>query len=114
TVSARSEAALERKKEDLIEIFSANPEISLADGAFTLNAGREAFAVRQSFVCSSNEEVIAALANKKERHSQTNAREHSVVFLFPGQGKSYDDLGVDLYRSEAVFRDAVDHCSQTL
>ncbi|HST78329.1 MAG TPA: amino acid adenylation domain-containing protein, partial [Verrucomicrobiae bacterium] len=114
TLSVRSEAALESRKKELIETFSSNPQMLLADAAFTLNAGRETFAVRQSFVCSSNEEAIAALTNKKERHSHTNAREHSVVFLFPGQGKAYADLGDDLYSNEVVFRDTVDHCSQIL
>ncbi|HKT52101.1 MAG TPA: beta-ketoacyl synthase N-terminal-like domain-containing protein, partial [Candidatus Angelobacter sp.] len=114
TLSARSETALEHRKKELIGIFSANPDISLAETAFTLNVGREAFAVRQSFVCSSNQEAVAAFTTKKESHSHTNAREHSVVFLFPGQGKAYDDLGADLYHSEAVFRDTVNHCSEAL
>src|SRR6185312_9504756 len=110
TLSSRSEAALERKKEELVQALSRNPAIPLADVAFTLNAGREAFALRQSFVSGNNEEAIAALTGKKERTSHANEREHSVVFLFPGQGKAYDDLGADLYRSEAVFRDVVDRC----
>jgi amino acid adenylation domain-containing protein len=114
TLSARSEATLERRKKELVKVFSAKPEISLADAAFTLNAGRETFAVRQSFVCSSNEEAIAALVNKREPHRHTDSREHSLVFMFSGQGKAYQDLGADLYSSEVLFRDTVNHCSETL
>jgi len=114
TLSARNETALERRKKELVEIFSTNRQMSLADTAFTLNAGRETFAVRQSFACSSNEDAIAELTTTKERHSHTNAGEHSVVFLFPGQGKAYPGLGADLYSSEAVFHDTVDRCSETL
>ena len=37
-----------------------------------------------------------------------------VVFLFPGQGKSYTELGSDLYREEALFREEVDRCCRAL
>ena len=37
-----------------------------------------------------------------------------VVFLFPGQGAQYPDMGRGLYETEEVFRDEVDRCAEIL
>jgi malonyl CoA-acyl carrier protein transacylase len=42
------------------------------------------------------------------------AQERPVVFLFPGQGKAYIDLGSDLYSDEPRFREEVDYCCSRL
>ncbi|HZD93813.1 MAG TPA: type I polyketide synthase, partial [Candidatus Sulfotelmatobacter sp.] len=114
TLSARSESALEQRKTDLVNALLAKPAVSIADTAFTLNTGRKAFPVRQSFVCSNVDEAIAAITNAKERAIRARAQQRPVVFLFPGQGKSYSDLGTDLYRHEARFRKEVDRCCDLL
>ena len=36
------------------------------------------------------------------------------VFVFPGQGSQYVNMGFELYRSETVFREAVDECALIL
>ena len=37
-----------------------------------------------------------------------------MVFLFPGQGTQYVNMGLELYRHEAVFREQVEHCATLL
>jgi acyl transferase domain-containing protein/NAD(P)-dependent dehydrogenase (short-subunit alcohol dehydrogenase family)/acyl carrier protein len=114
TLSARSESALERRRADLANSLRERPDIHLADIAFTLNVGRRDFAFRQSFVCNNTEDAIAALTDSKEKPVRTLAQERPVVFLFPGQGKAYTDLGSDLYRDEPRFREEVDYCCSRL
>jgi amino acid adenylation domain-containing protein len=114
TLSARSESALERRRADLANALRERPDLHLADIAFTLNAGRRDFALRQSFVCANAQDAIAALTESKEKPVRAVARERPVVFLFPGQGKAYVDLGSDLYRDEPRFRKEVDYCCSRL
>ena len=42
------------------------------------------------------------------------AQASPIVFMFPGQGAQYPDMGAGLYATEAVFRDAVDQCASVL
>ena len=114
TLSARSESALERRSADLVNALRERPDLDLADIAFTLNAGRRDFAFRQSFVCANAEDAIAALTDSKEKPVRALAQERPVVFLFPGQGKAYTDLGSDLYCDEPRFREEVDYCCSRL
>ena len=79
-----------------------------------MNTGRRDFGFRQSFVCTNAEDAIAALANAKKKPVHALAQERPVVFLFPGQGKAYADLGSDLYRDEPRFREEVDYCCSRL
>ncbi len=37
-----------------------------------------------------------------------------VIFLFPGQGAQYVNMGLDLYREEPRFREAVDRCAEAV
>ena len=114
TLSARSESALESRRADLANALRERPDSHLADIAFTLNTGRRGFAFRQSFVCANAEEAITALTSPKEKPVRVVAQERPVIFLFPGQGKAYIDLGYDLYRDEPRFRKEVDYCCSRL
>jgi acyl transferase domain-containing protein len=41
-------------------------------------------------------------------------RDPPVVFMFPGQGAQYVNMGAELYRTEAVFRQGMDRCAELL
>src|SRR5262249_33952596 len=114
TLSARSEPALEQKKADLANMLVEYPDLPLTDIAFTLNSGRQGFAVRQSFVSRNAEDAIDAIASTKEKPVHAVKQGCPVVFLFPGQGKAYTDLGSHLYRYENEFQETVDVCCSRL
>lgn len=116
-LSARTPTALSRAATQLAEHLDGEPDINLADVAWTLSVGRKAFAHRIAVVADDvagaaaqlrSPEVAAAAARSKL------ARPGGVVFLFPGQGATYPAMGRGLYETEPAFRAAFDACADAL
>ncbi len=112
-LSGQSAAAMEAATAKLVRHLGEHPEQDLADVAFTLQVGRDAFEHRRMLVCRDREEAIALLeALTPERvvtRSQAPVR-RPLTFMFPGQGAQYAGMGSGLYASEPVFRAEVDRC----
>ncbi len=114
-LAAKSPAALERAGANLARFLADHPDANLADVAFTLQSGREHFAFRRSVACTDHASAIAALVMPAlpTRAAADNNRP-DVVFMFPGGGTQYAEMGKSLYASEAVFRAVVDECATLL
>jgi amino acid adenylation domain-containing protein len=113
-LSARNPEALEESFDHLHTYLKGHPSSSLADVAYTLQRGRKPFAYRWAAVCNDIPEALDILASRKENGispGQANDRvKPSVVFLFPGQGAQYVEMGRGLYEHEPVFRKELDRC----
>jgi amino acid adenylation domain-containing protein len=117
TLSARSEASLDRATENLAEYFKAHSDVNFADAAWTLQAGRRAFPCRRTVIARDVSEAIAALTQKDRKRMQTRLRSGEnpeVYFLFPGQGSQHANMAREIYDTETVFREAVDRCAKIL
>jgi acyl transferase domain-containing protein/thioesterase domain-containing protein len=117
-LSARTEAALEETASRLATHLLDNPSLSLGDVAFTYQSGRTAFRNRRFAVASTSAQAARTLLAPETRRGFTGSvpstSSSSVVFLFPGQGSQYLNMGADLYASESVFRDSLDQCAEQL
>ncbi|MFC7440510.1 type I polyketide synthase [Laceyella putida] len=117
TISAKTVAALERMTDRLAEHLANHPDGPLADVAYTLRLGRKDFVHRRFIVASNVAEVQKALAERDPKRvfqGEAPPGERSVAFLFPGQGAQYVQMGKGLYETEAVFRETVEQCAETL
>lgn len=112
-LSARSAPALERARANLAGHLAANPGLSLADVATTLQTGRRDFTHRAVVIAESLEQAQAKL-QKGAIEAQAPQTAGPVVFMFPGQGSQYPGMGAALYRSEPVFREWIDKGADTL
>ena len=118
TVSARSEAALETASASLLEHLKAHRDAAIADVAYTLHVGRKKFPHARAVVCRDIDDAIAALETPNRRrvlagvHDATG--QQPIVFMFPGQGTQYPNMGRELYDTELVFRQHVDDCCARL
>ncbi|MBZ0257106.1 SDR family NAD(P)-dependent oxidoreductase, partial [bacterium] len=115
TLSARSETALEQYSQTLADHFEQDGPLSLADAAYTLQAGRKPFAHRRAIIAENAQDAARALRGLDAgRCASGEAGRAKVAFLFSGQGSQYENMGLELYQSEAAFRDAVDQCAALL
>lgn len=116
-LSARTEEGLERATRNLGEFLRTCPEADLADAAYTLQTGRKRFRYRRTLVCADVREALERLDAIDEGKLQTGESERDqtrVVFLFPGQGSQYVNMGADLYRKEPLFRAEMDRCCEII
>lgn len=116
-LSAKTPSALRAMSVRLASYLESHPTEKLADVAYTLQRGRQRFRYRQAVCGESTAHVITRLKAAEDENKflgEAAGQNPSIVFLFPGQGSQYVNMGRELYESEAVFRDAVDRCSECL
>ena len=109
-LSARSASAAESAAARLAERLDGDPALPLADVAWTLQAGRKAFRHRRAVVASSSADAAAALRTKARVLGAESRDGAAVAFLYPGGGAQYPGMGSGLYKSEPVYRAAIDEC----
>ncbi|BBC27196.1 type I polyketide synthase [Pseudanabaena sp. ABRG5-3] len=121
-LSAKTATALNQAQANLASYLRANAnELNLADVAFTLKVGRQAFEHRRMLICENNsakiQEAITVLdSNDPQRvFSQfTDLKTRPVTMMFSGQGSQYVGMGQELYRHEPVFQEHLDRCCDLL
>lgn len=113
-ISARSESALQKRSEDLIQYLQQNPASSLPDVAYTLRAGRKHFEYREAFTARDVQETIDILQARIDNVSSSRVAEKNsgIVFIFPGNGSAHTGMCQGLYRDIPEFRKTVDACCQ--
>ncbi len=115
--SAKTESALSAITNNLVKHFKQHPDLNLADIAYTLGVGRQAFDHRRIVVCQNLDDVITVIETKDPQQLFTHFTQpckRQIVFMFPGQGTQYVDMGRELYETEPIFRQQVDQCSYLL
>jgi amino acid adenylation domain-containing protein len=117
-LSAKTASALEIMTSNLARHLELHPDTSLADTAFTLKVGRGAFGHRRMLLCRDVDDCVAVLRSlDRSRLFTSFAEERSnrpIAFMFAGQGTQHVNMGLELYQSQAVFRQQVDLCSALL
>ena len=116
-LSARTNEALERSTDNLVDYLKQHPNESLADVAYTLQVGRRRFNHRRMMVCLDREDAVRTLESRDPRriwNSIQESKDRPVAFMFPGLGDQYVNMALDLYRHEPLFREQVDYCCDRL
>ncbi|MEV0428714.1 beta-ketoacyl synthase N-terminal-like domain-containing protein [Micromonospora sp. NPDC050495] len=115
-LSARDADALDRARTRLAAHLAEQPDLPLADVAYTLRTTRREFPHRLVTVAGSGKEAAAQLADPDCALVRTGlaGEPAGVALLFPGQGAQYAGMGGTLYRTEPVYRAALDRCAELL
>lgn len=115
-LSAKTEYALKQMVLQLQEYVEQNKELNLSDAAYTLQVGRSVFNNRYFIVCHDRNELLTELQTPdfKKMINVGNNQTPSAIFMFPGQGNQYVNMGLELYIAEPVFKKWVDICCNFL
>src|SRR5262249_48853080 len=116
-LSARSSYLLEKRTLTVIEYLKRHKDADLADVAYTWRVGKRDFKHRRFVVCTDVEDALRCLeANDPERGftDVLQRRKPYVVFMFPGGGTQYVNMGAGLYQQEVVYREQIDACVKLL
>lgn len=112
-LSAKSKTALDRMSENLAVQLERDPNIDLADAAYTLSMGRRALSHRRVLVANDHKEAVQLLRGENPSRVGTTVSDSSdpdVVFTFPGGGAQYSRMCFDIYDSEPAYKKALDEC----
>lgn len=115
--SAKTIAALEQMTTNFVQYARQNPDLEMADAAYTLQIGRRELNHRRIAVVSSTADAVSVLESKDPKRMLTAINDggnRKIVFMFPGQGAQYVNMGLGLYREEPVFRATIDYCASFL
>jgi acyl transferase domain-containing protein/thioesterase domain-containing protein len=117
-LSAKTAEALETMTTRLAAHLRAHPGISLADVAYTLEAGRKCMQHRRALVATDAVDAASALEERDPKrlatHGLGRTSSGSLVFMFPGGGAQYVGMGRELYGAEPAYRRALDECLAAL
>ena len=117
-VSAKTETALLNNMNSLKDYLKNNPAEAINDIAYTLQRGRKEFDWRQFITadnCTDAYKEIAEVINSGVNKNKANSNEKPhLVFMFPGQGAQYINMGKGLYDKDKLFREIVDNCAEIL
>ena len=110
--SAKNETSLDLYREKLLLYLEKQTDVRLIDLAYSLQNTRSDFHFRQFLITSSKEDLIEQLRINSSASQIHNIKEQveEVVFVFPGQGSQYLNMGKDLYLNEGIFKAAIDEC----
>ena len=114
--SAKTENSLEAYAWKLAGHLEKQEAIDIADLAYSLQTSREQFNSRRFLIAADRKELLAKLKLPPSSQEHFFLKEHldGVVFVFPGQGSQYLNMGRELYEQEQVFRQSVDDCAELL
>ncbi|MBW4431898.1 MAG: acyltransferase domain-containing protein [Pelatocladus maniniholoensis HA4357-MV3] len=116
-LSAKTSTALEIATVQLRDYLEQNPSVPLADVAYTLQVGRQAFDHRRIVICNDQNDAVISLNSQNPQHIFSHQRQPGhcpVIFMFSGQGSQYANMGRELYEVEPTYKKHVDTCALIL
>jgi myxalamid-type polyketide synthase MxaB len=116
-LSANSETALKELAHRFENYIAAHPSESIENICFTANTGRSHFGYRLAVAAESTiqlQQKLAAFIATRKPDIVPSISQTKIAFLFTGQGSQYVGMGRQLYDTQPLFRQVLDHCDQLL
>lgn len=111
--SGRSMDAVISAQKDVKAFLESNTNSDPHAIAYTSRYGRHHFLNRTALPFRDKEELLAQLGSRTANTMKTGDR-RPLVFMFPGQGNQYVNMGLPLYQTQEVYRKTIDECAEIL
>lgn len=115
TVSARTNNSLKGNKERLLEYLEANPDVPVADVAYSTTARRMHHPLKVAYVASSSDDLAGQLRKELGKTASKDIKvpgKPGTVFMFTGQGSHYAGMGAAMYSGSAFFKYKLDYLQE--
>lgn len=107
-LSAKTETSLNNYFDKLTNFLTKEEDLNLSDMCYTYHTGRQNFEHRIALSFKNKNELqqkLEEIIKQRKPFAKVKGTPSSVVFMFPGQGSQYVNMGKDLYESNAIFRE---------
>ncbi len=91
-----------------------NPALDLAGLAHTFRVGRSAMKYKGAIAFAGRDDLLAQLETPIAPTTKAAKGKADMVWMFSGQGNQFVNMGRELYETNAVFKQTIDHCAAVL
>ena len=107
-LSAKTESAVRKMTHNLVDFIITNPEVSLADIAYTMQTGRKEYTYRAAIILGNNNESI----NLKQKSNDitiynSNEKNSQIVFVY---GQRNTALFPEEYKNHCLYKEEMEKC----
>lgn len=114
-LSTMHKEVLDEYVDSIKSFVNGQPTVDVADLAYTSIIGRKHFNHRAFVTFKDRYELLHRLESPNWPKKGINKEaEKKVVFMFPGQGNQYLEMGQQLYEKYPLFKQTVDECAELL
>ena len=112
TISSKTQTGLNAVAEQYIELLnSLEPSAPIADICYTSNKHRQHMKYRYAVTGKNAAELATGLSEFIQQGKKTTRSDKTEIGMsFTGQGSIKSGVGLELYRTQPVFRQAIDKC----
>jgi len=91
-----------------------NPALDPAALAHTFRVGRSPMKYRGAIAFAGRDDLLAQLESPIAPTTKGTKGKTDMVWMFSGQGNQFVNMGRELYETNAVFKQTIDHCAAVL
>lgn len=112
-ISAHNKNSFDKYCHDIKNLLEHQPKICLNQLAHTSRTSRAPMKYKGVFSFKGYSDLLAKI-EKSSPVKQITSENKELVFMFPGQGNQFVNMGLELYQNIPEFKECVDYCSNLI